>query len=503
MMMRSSSGRGGGLGIRRVGRTEAAAAVVLIACSLAGAAVIRETELDLDVDPNGGTMAVKARLHVAENAGEPNFVGYFLKPARMEYLRDANSGRDVPYAFEQVPPMECGVYTFTMNLAGLPQECTLELAYSHTKDSFYAYYLNPSTTDNLVYGQITRDSIYSSHLFYYPSPEVGTGTGRVSITVPQGWTGVTSGILKSQEPLDDGRRRFTYEIPFASGMLPYPLAVYPYVVEETTYRDRVPVSIYCSADDLAYAKEKMERQTTKILPFLEEILGDYPWPTLRIVEVFPREGNTGLATKGLVMLSKAVWFSAVIGDSYTSPPATSLVDEMAHQWNAYRVQLPNYLAEGVSQYTDDLSMERFAGRDTYVANMAAYRESYTGLVIMLDYLKSCHDKGQTVEQAAATLGLPASAFSPLWPYAPFGELPISDPRIFPPLYFIKGALALDALRTEIGDEQFFKGFKAVFAGPADQLLTLDYFRGCFETVHGASLEAFFHLWYEEPGLPSR
>jgi hypothetical protein len=31
---------------------------------------------------------------------------------------------------------------------------------------------------------------------------------------------------------------------------------------------------------------------------------------------------------------------------------TVLVDECAHQWNAYHVQLPNYLAEGVSELSE-------------------------------------------------------------------------------------------------------------------------------------------------------
>jgi len=92
------------------------------------------------------------------------------------------------------------------------------------------------------------------------------------------------------------------------------------------------------------------------------------------------------------------------------------------------------------------------------------------------------------------------AVTPYWPYASAGEVAISDPRIFPTLYFIKGALALDALRTQLGDAQFFAGFRKVFATGTTEPVTLDYFRQCFESIHGASLADFFQLWYNTPGL---
>ena len=60
----------------------------------------------------------------------------------------------------------------------------------------------------------------------------------------------------------------------------------------------------------------------------------------------------------------------------------------------------------------------------------------------------------------------------------------SPTRVFPTLYFLKGALALHALRTQIGDEQFFAGFKKLFAVGTSEPVTLDYCRQCFESVHG-------------------
>jgi hypothetical protein len=89
-----------------------------------------------------------------------------------------------------------------------------------------------------------------------------------------------------------------------------------------------------------------------------------------------------------------------------------------------------------------------------------------------------------------------------WPYASSGEVAISDPRVFPTLYFLKGALALHALRTQLGDEQFFAEFKKLFAVGTSEPVTLDYCRQCFESVHAVSLADFLQRWYNEPGPPN-
>ncbi len=114
--------------------------------------------------------------------------------------------------------------------------------------------------------------------------------------------------------LSGSQTRFVYEIPYASGLLPYPFAAFPYVVQEAFYQDRVLLDIYSSADDVGYAQEKLTFVTTKLLPFLEGLMGNYPLPNLRIVETFPKEGNIGLAARGLTMFSQKMWFAAPLGE---------------------------------------------------------------------------------------------------------------------------------------------------------------------------------------------
>ncbi len=474
-------------------------AFVLVLGASTNAAEIEDIEIDLTIDPNGESMTGYVRLHV-NNTGDQQLACLFLKPTKIEYLRDAATGRNVSYQFEQLSLPQYGVYMCTMNLNRFGQKFVLELEYTYSGEDFYGYSLNPATLDNLVFGQITQQSVYCSHLYYYPYIEGQPGQARITIKVPQGWMGVSAGMLQEQESLGE-QSRFVYEIPYSSGRLPYPIAAFPYVMQEMVYQDRVVVSIYSSVGDAEFAQEKLEFVTTKILPFLEELMGNYPFANLRIIEVFPREGNTGLAAKGVVMLSENIWFSAPIGNVYDSIPALVLVDECAHQWNFYHVQFPNFLAEGISEYTDNLFFERFVGSHRLANNMAIYRKAHISIVDLLNRLKSFRDRGMSAEQAAEGLELSVEDIMPFWPYATWGEVPITDPRVFPTLYFIKGALAIHALRLEIGDEHFFQGFKELFSVSSEKPVTLDDYRQCFELVHGASLDDFFQKWYYETGLP--
>jgi aminopeptidase N len=472
----------------------------LMAAVPARAVQIEETEIELTVDPNSESMTAQVRLHLTDNTGDQQLACTFLKPTRMDYCREAGSGRNVPYKFELVGLLQYGAYQCTMSLGRLGRECTLELSYAYSGADFYGYGLNPTTLDNFVLGQITSQSAHSSHLCYYPYTDGLTGQAQIAITVPQGWMGVSAGVLQEQKSVGN-QTRFVYDIPYASGLLPYPFAAFPYVVQEAFYQDRVLLDIYSSAADVGYAQEKLAFVTMKLLPFLEGLMGNYALPNLRIVETFPKEGNIGLAARGLTMFSQKMWFAAAIDGSYDSWPALGLVDECTHQWNIYQVQFPNYLGEGISEYVDELFMERFVDSSRMATNMAVYRQAYTNIVNLLNRLKPFKDAGQSVEQAAQALGLPVEAVTPYWPYASWGEVAISDPRVFPDLYFIKGALALQALRTQMGEELFFQGFKKVFAVGTSEPVTLDYFRQCFESVYGVSLVDFFQRWYNEPGLP--
>jgi len=498
-----------------MGANRSRAMVAFIACVMAACLLpvpgcgqaeeglkIESIELTIETDPENELLDVEAYLHIRRDRSIEKHSFRFLKPSEITRVYEVRSDRELPYEINPDPQAGQGVYHLSIDFSECEKDLVVGLVYQYDRESFYAEDLNPSTGESLVLGQITKNSIYSSHLDYYPFSDGLAKKASIRIIAPQGWVGVSSGNLTRQEDLQDGSALYEYEIPFTSGRLPYPLAIFPYKTTETLYEDRLPVTIYSSEEDVLYAEERLGLVTGIILPFLEDLMGEFPFENLRIVEVFPREGMTGLAVKSLVMLSQDALFGVPIEGAYEQFPATVLVDEIAHQWNFYKVMFPNYLAEGISQYTTDMFVERYVNPDIMKEKMESYREYYTTITDFLNVLKSYKDEGMTIEEVSRQLNISVNEIEPYWPFADYGEVPITDPHIYLSLYFVKGALAIDALRTKLGDEKFFAGFRHLFSKSSQEEVTLDYYRECFESEYGGSLEDFFERWYFKTGLPS-
>lgn len=478
-------------------------ALVLGALPAFASPAVEKLTLELSAQPKSERLTVTAHLRLSGMI-PGDYSAVFSEPKSLTRFVDAKTGQAVP--FKIVPhrgapaSVNFRILEFTITSAESSQELLLE--YEYDRQSLSGFAPNPATHDNLHLGQLTSDSIFSSHLYYYPEMFGGSKVASIKITVPNGWTAVSSGALRSKT-VTGSETAFLYEPDFHSGRLPYILAIYPYEVAEFVFAGRLPVSIYSSKADEAFALQKLETIESKILPFLETLMGPFPFDTLKVIEVFPWEGNTGLAAKGVVMMSQKMWFAADIDDEFSTLPATVLVDEIAHQWNFYKIQMPNYLAEGVSQFTDSLFTEHIRGATAYAQEMRKYRDSYSKIADLLNSLKPLKAQGLSIEEAAKKLNMPADQIRPYWPFAENADVGIADPRVLPALYFLKGALALDALRSELGEGVFFRAFKKLFEeSKLEDEVTLDEFRSVFELESGKNLKSFFDLWYFSSGLPN-
>lgn len=143
------------------------------------------------------------------------------------------------------------------------------------------------------------------------------------------------------------------------------------------------------------------------------------------------------------------------------------------------------------------------GKAAFEKELGDYKKAFLEITGLLNSLKPLYKQGLTCEEAAAKLKLPVEKIQPYWAYAEQGEVAIADPRVFPALYFLKGALALNALRSELGDELFFQSFRKVFQdSKQEDEVTLDEFRNVFEVQSGKDLKPFFDRWYHATGLPN-
>ncbi|MBI2899162.1 MAG: hypothetical protein HYY17_03195 [Planctomycetes bacterium] len=355
--------------------------------------------------------------------------------------------------------------------AGIAARETFSIRVLYRDDDFYATAVNPEDGKPFSLGQIRESDAFSSHINYYPFlPHAGTNGDIFVITNLPDSVAVSSGKLVSCDPAADGFATFHYRTEHGSGLLPFPFAIGKYdAMEETACDGKTRIRICSLPGDAAFAKQKMPI-VQDIFAMYVSLFGEYPFPELAIVETDPREGNIGLAAQSVIMLSRKVWFAATLDAKNTGLSNDALyvlADEINHQWNAYKVGSPNYLAEGISRYVDSLYGERLGGFATLKAHMQETAASFFHLV------------GKSgVEDKA-----------------------ICDPTVAPTLYFIKGAMALHMLRKMLGDESFKSGMRRYFTDFAGKATTLADFRSAFERSSGRRLDWFFAQWYERPGWP--
>ena len=82
---------------------------------------------------------------------------------------------------------------------------------------------------------------------------------------------------------------------------------------------------------------------------------------------------------------------------------------------------------------------------------------------------------------------------------------IGDPgptSLFDGAVYDRGAMTLHALRTEIGDDDFFDLVKEWIASQAGGNVTTAEFQALAERVSGEDLDAFFRTWLFTPAKPA-
>lgn len=351
--------------------------------------------------------------------------------------------------------------------SGNREKFTLRVAYSD--DHFYGEAINPEDDKPFSLGQITANGAFSSHLYYYPYlPYEGRSADLfISSNLPNA-SAVSSGSLIGAIDEGSGFHCFHFRTNRGSGMLSYPFSIATYnAISVDTHGTTLEI-LYFPGDDI-YAKQRLP-VAERIFELYTDIFGSYPFPRLSIVEISPSEGNIALAAQSVVMMSQAVWFGVDLNlDNLglDNAPLLALADEINHQWNAYKVNSPNFLAEGISRYVDSLVAESLGGPTVLTEHMKSTLQTYFWLI---------KERG-------------------------IADKPIDDPDVYPALYFIKGALALNMLRAKYGYDVFKKAMRRYFSTYDGKVTTIDDFRSAFEAETNDGLDWFFDQWYHRAGWP--
>ncbi len=291
-----------------------------------------------------------------------------------------------------------------------------------------------------------------------PEPYAVVSNGTLRETIRE--DGATTTIWESRDPMA------SYLVTFHAGRID---------VETRTGPGGLPIRL-AYAESVAPAQRAMFDRLPEMISYFETVFGPYP---------FESAGGTivgapilfALETQTLPIYGEMPLF----GIQKLSPAEMQAFEEIvahetAHQWFGNSVSLLRWqdiwLNEGFAAYAQALWLEHSEGvaaRDRDLAEIYAALSS---------------DAARDAVGATATTARPGPAdlFSPTLVYG-------------------RGAIALHALRLEVGDEAFFAILRQWTSRFRNGNATTEDFMALAEEVSGADLDALFDAWLFQPGLP--
>jgi hypothetical protein len=277
---------------------------------------------------------------------------------------------------------------------------------------------------------------------------------HVYITSPADLALVTSGSFVSQEI-----RNGVQSTEIATGPVrDFALALGPLTMQASMV-DGTDLRAWVIADH-EHELERILSAAAVQMRLLNEVVGPYPYGELDIVDVAGAFG--GIEYPGLVTIG-------TVGTPFLIRP---VVHEVAHQW-FYSLIGGDQLQE---PWLDEAAASYFEIR---------YYEEVQGSGTAAGLLNNHRDQLRTHPEPEKPIGLPVASYSP----AEYGLF-----------VYLKGALFFDALRAELGKENFqiflreyYSSFRYGFANAED-------FQSTAETVCLCSLDSLFELWVHEGGV---
>ncbi|MDQ4105344.1 MAG: M1 family metallopeptidase, partial [Actinomycetota bacterium] len=306
-----------------------------------------------------------------------------------------------------------------------------------------------------------------SAAWWYPSNDHPSdkATFAVTATVPAGLEAISNGaLLGGPEPVEPGWERWRWQV--SEPMTTYLafVAIGDYDIVRQNTRFGLYLAAYAQGLDpqiAADARASVER-TPEITEFLSEIFGPYPFRQLG--GVVPNAPNQGFALETQTRpVYSPVFFLG-------GQDIGVVVHELAHQWFGDSVSVRHWrdiwLNEGFATYAEWLYSERTGGRTAQ----------------------------QMAEQRYASI--PADAA--------FWKIPPGNPGaagvLDGPVY-VRGAMALQALRVEVGDEDFFTALRTWTTERAGGNGSVQDFLAVVERVSGEQVDDVAQTWLFTPSRP--
>jgi aminopeptidase N len=278
------------------------------------------------------------------------------------------------------------------------------------------------------------------------------------ITVPTGLQVVANGVRESMQRQGDWTTHvWQAHDPMASYLATFDVG--EWTMRFRTTSSGVPVIDAIDPDVLPRVRASVRREP-EILDFLESRFGPYPFES--VGGIFPDTGRLGFA---LETQTRPVYARVFFPNG-----ESVIVHELAHQWFGDLVAVDRWqhiwLNEGFATYAE--------------------------------WLWSGHEG----------FGTPRRTFEAIWgaipSNSPFWQVVIGDPGVddlFDGAVYVRGAMTLQALRNQVGDDAFWTTLHLWTEQHAFATGTTDGFVALAEQVSGQDLSDLFDVWLFTPGRP--
>ena len=282
----------------------------------------------------------------------------------------------------------------------------------------------------------------------------------LDLIVPKGWTTVGVGRERPAQGLPSGlmRHRWRSTRPYSAYLYAFAAGPFP--------RQTIGPFTYVDATGMAADLARVFSQTPTIAAFLSDKSG-LPLPDGHYTQVLA-PGDEAQEAAGFSFIGA----STLDQDRRTPAAAWIVAHEMAHQWWGNLVTCATWrdlwLDEGVTTFLVTAWQQQASGE-------AAYRQ-------MLDVAKTRVDRAR------------AAGFDK--PLAWGGSYP--SLRLRRAIQYSKGALFLDTLRDDLGDEAFWAGLRLFTQRHAGRTVTSHDFEAAMEAASGKDLSPMFKDWVYGP-----
>ncbi|MEO3862975.1 M1 family metallopeptidase [Acrocarpospora sp. B8E8] len=276
-----------------------------------------------------------------------------------------------------------------------------------------------------------------------------------TLTVPEGVTAIANGELAGTPQTKDGKITFVWRE--SNPMVTYLATMTTGKFQVRTGDSPGGIPVYAATDPrFSKSLNSLYDQSARITDYWTTVFGPYPFKyTGGVVDDFA-------AGYALENQTKPIYGGF-------EPDEGIIAHELAHQW-----------------FGNSLSINRW--KDLWLNE---------GFATYAEWLWSEHRGNGTAQQSFEDAY--ASATDEIWKYPPGVTRP-ND--LFNASVYVRGGMALHALRTEIGDTKFFPLLKKWTADHRYGNVTTEQFIDLAEKTSGEQLDDLFDAWLFKPAKPA-